>query len=104
MLIHPAMLLYVLLGVLIVYGIWTSRRSNWPIKIVVSSRGVESMRGLPASRTARVAEFLERDLAPESRVVIRAARSKSGRLRTKVTGAVDDGTRQRIRNFLYAEL
>lgn len=104
MLLQPATLLFLGLGVLILYGIWTAARPAWPIKIVVSPRGVESVRGLPRARTGRIVQFLEQDLAPSSRLVIRAAKSNSGRLRTKVSGRVDDGTRQRIRNFLYAEL
>lgn len=100
----PVLIVILLIGGLILYGIWTTAQPSWPIKIVVSRRRVASIRGLPEARIGRIVEFLEEDVAPESRLVIRAAHAKSGRLMTKVSGAVDEGTRQRIRNFLHAEL
>ncbi|WP_425398773.1 hypothetical protein [Aeoliella sp.] len=100
----PIVLAFLLIGGLILYGIWTTAQPSWPIKIVVRRRRVVSIRGLPEARVGRVVEFLEEDVAPESRLVIQAAHAQSGRLMTKVSGAVDEGTRQRIRNFMHAEL
>lgn len=102
--IDPVTLVLLVIGGIVVYGVWTAIRPNWPIRIVVTRDGVQSHQGLPKRCTLRVIEFLERDIAVESRLVILARREQNGRLRTSVRGELDKGTQQRIRNYLIAEL
>lgn len=97
-------IVFLALGGIILYGIWTAAKPNWPIRIVITSDGVQSHRGLSKRSTSRLINFFERDLAIESRVVVLGRREQSGRLRTSIRGNLDKGTQQRIRNYLVAEL
>ena len=45
-------------------------------------------------------QFLEHDLALTNRVTIRAGRTRNGVLKLNVSGNVDAGTKQQMRNFL----
>ena len=100
----PATWFMLIAGGAVAYGLWTTARPTWPIKIVVSPAGLDSHRGLPRRCVAQVANFFERDVHLASRVVIFAHRQRNGRLRTQFRGRIDAGTRQQIRNFLTIEL
>lgn len=104
MFFDSAFLFAILIGALIVFGIWCATRTKWPVKIIVDRAGVASHQGLPKARAARVVEFFEREVSCDTRVVVSAMRQPNGYLRTKIAGPIDQGTKQRIRNFLLSML
>lgn len=104
MLVDPTLVVLVAVGALVLFGVWTAAHPPWPIKIVVTPEGVRSHRGLPKRAVGPVLAFLEHDVDIGSKVVIRAIRGRNGRVQTKISGAPDAGTEQRIRNFLVIEL
>jgi len=93
-----------ILGGVLLYAIWSALRAPWPIRIEVDRTGVRSHEGLPKARVATVVEFFEQDVRTDEGLVVLAARLPDGRLRTKFIGKLDPGTKQRIRNFLIAEM
>ncbi len=76
----------------------------WSICIVMDRAGVKSMRGIPLSQQSNIRNFLEKDLGIQRPFRILGARSKSGRLRIRVLGDIDNGTVQRIRNYFLSVL
>jgi hypothetical protein len=77
------------------------QRSDFVIRV---RRGSVECRGrVPLSQTRGLSEFLLEDLAVRDRVTIRG-RWQNGRLRVSVHGALTEGQRQRVRNFLLTRL
>jgi hypothetical protein len=88
----------------LVFVVWLFYRRRWPTRIVVDRNGVRSHRGLPKSREREILAFLNDDVSFEGKVTIGLARSQNGSLQTHFAGRIDEGTRQRIRNYLITVL
>lgn len=104
MLHNPTFWILLIVGVLIIYGIWTQGNKKWKVKIVVDETGVRSHEGLPPARVARIVEFFEKTISIESKCVVQARTEPNGHLRTRISGSIDEGTKQQIRNFLMTVL
>ncbi|QDU56313.1 hypothetical protein [Aeoliella mucimassa] len=100
----PYMLFVLIAGAMVLYAIWTSANPSWPIRIVVTTEGMVECRGLPRQRVPRFAEFFEQHVQAEPKLVVLACRDAGGGLRTSFRGHIDAGTKQRIRNYMLAEL
>lgn len=104
MLPTPGTCLAIILGCLVVYGLWSANRKKWTIKIAVNRDGVVKYQGLPKGRAAGILAFFTEDLDLDTKLVVFAVRHPGGRLQTKFRGSIDPGTRQRIQNYLISAL
>lgn len=93
-----------ILAAIVILGLWKASRPKWTTVIVLVAGAVKSHRGLPQTRQREILDFLAKEVPLPGRVTIRARRYRDGYLRTHVAGRVDEGTRQRIRNFLVRAL
>lgn len=93
-----------IVGAVVVFGLWQASRPKWTTVIVLVAGAVKSHRGLPQARRGEVLDFLVKEVPLPGKVTVRARRYSDGYLRTRVDGRVDEGTRQRIRNFLIRVL
>ena len=100
----PIIWIVIILGGWIIYARWSAPRTQWPIKIVVDHFEVTEHQGLPRAKVASIVNFFEGEIDIEERIVVRAILCPNGQLRTKVFGAIDPETKQRMRNFLVSEL
>jgi hypothetical protein len=94
----------VALGALMIYGLWAASRPRWTVKIVVEGSDIQSHQGLAKARLLAVREFFRRDVRLDQRIVIRALRDHSGNVRLDISGQIDPGTKQQIRNYLITML
>ncbi len=100
---HPTVV-YLLIAAGVLYAMLRARRSYWTIQIDYVPHQPPKIRGVASSRTQQITRFLEHDLRLEDPITILATKERSGRLRTRIQGKLDAGTRQRIRNFLIEML
>lgn len=56
---------------------------------------------IPLAKVGEIQEFLERDLQPKSRLIIRGTWNQRRMLRLRLAGAISPGAQQQTRNFLF---
>jgi Protein of unknown function (DUF3634) len=88
-----------LVALVIVFILIALRRKH-SLEIVMKNGRVTSLHGLARAQVKRVVDFLERDVAPDGKIVVVGDRDQNGVLRLNFRGRIDEGTRQQIRNFL----
>ena len=99
-------LLNLAIAVAILYFLWRLTKPKWDLHVIVdasSVRFVDSVSVATAKRAA-IENFLRNDISATGRIVVRVRREESGRMTTQIKGDVDQGMRQRIRNFLVSQL
>jgi hypothetical protein len=85
-------------------ALFFATRPNWALVVVADRNGVRSCRGIPKLHEASLIQFLTTEIPIQGRVIIRGLRQKNGLMRLQVSGSLDSGSRQRIRNFLLSLL
>lgn len=98
------LLLKIAFAGLVVFLVWQAFRPKWSIRIVVDPQGGIDMQGVAVAKQARVRNFLRDDVRLPGKVTVLATRTSNGRLAIKIQGSMDDGLRQRIRNYLVTTL
>jgi hypothetical protein len=84
--------------------IWVALGRKAQLEIVINDGRITNYRGLTKAQLHRIADFLERDIALNGKVVVGGCRDSNGVQRLNFRGDVDEGTRQQIRNFLKIAL
>jgi len=84
--------------------LFLAMRPKWALVVVADQNGVRCCRGVPKLHEANLTKFLTTEIPLHGRVTIRGLRQKNGLMRLQVSGPIDSGSRQRIRNFLLALL
>ena len=85
-------------------ALFFAMRPNWALLVVADQNGVRTCRGIPKLHEANLTQFLSNEIPLQGRVIIRGLRQKNGLMRLRVSGPLDSGSRQRIRNFLLSLL
>jgi hypothetical protein len=85
-------------------ALFLAMRPNWALVVIADKNGVRRCRGIPKLHEAQLIEFLTKEIPVQGRVTIRGLRQKNGLMRLTVSGPLDSGSRQRIRNFLLSLL
>ena len=83
---------------------WQVIRPKWKVRIVVADCFVQSMEGVALAQQPKLKHFRENDVSLSGRITIHALRHPNGRFDIRFSGPIDDGVRQRIRNFFVASL
>jgi len=86
------------------FALFFAMRPNWALFVVADQNGVRTCRGIPKLHQASLTRFLTTEIPLRGRVIIRGLRQKNGLMRLQVSGPLDSGSRQRIRNFLLSLL
>lgn len=77
------------------------RLSPGDFEVRYQGDGRAEIRGqVPRAKHGQIREFFERDLRPSGPVLVRGLRRKGGTPRLEMAGALSEGDRQRVRNFL----
>jgi hypothetical protein len=94
------------IAVLAIIGlfIWWALRPKYDFRIDLKDGSLRCKGTITDTRKRRIAEFFRTDLPDVTALSVLARRVNSGRWTFAFKGAVDEGTRQRIRNFLTATL
>jgi hypothetical protein len=79
---------------------WSLIRPRAAFVIRLSRGAVQFQGAFPRSRHSEVEEFLRREFADQSPITISGIQTPERGLRIIVRGAVNEGDRQRVRNFL----
>lgn len=88
----------------IFYGLWRATRTSWAMCIIAGPEQVKFVRGIAAAQQVKISQFLRDDITLAEPITILANKRPSGQLQLKITGDIDDGLRQRIRNYLFTVL
>lgn len=95
--------IWCVLGVVAV-ALYLILRPRYDFTIAVKNRIVEFHGRIPKNRSAAIREFFRRDMPLDAPVKILGRRVEGGRLELQIRGYLDTWDRQRIRNFLLAEM
>lgn len=99
-----ALLLRGLVLGLIGYVFWKLLQPRCVIRIVVDQDGVKSHTGLPRSSHATILNWIARHVVTDRKITICVTQGRDGRYRISISGPIDEGTEQMVRNFLLSEL
>ena len=88
----------------VLYVLWIAATRRWPIKFVVSNGHINFVRGIASAQRAKLEEFFLDDLSLCDKLTIHGRRESNGRVTISIKGTSDQGLKQRIRNYLLAEL
>jgi len=86
----------------VLWVLWKASRPKWDIHISVRDGAVRIHKGIAVGRTESLRQFFIMDLKQTGRIEVRARREPSGRLITDIRGKIDNGIKQRIRNYLLS--
>lgn len=98
----PMLVRVLVLGGLLLI-VWYAVRPNYTIRIHAGSEGVVNSHGLTERQRLDVDRFLISDVLLDTDITILAGPDFGGRVKVRVRGQVDRGTRQQIRNFFNSE-
>ena len=99
-----ATLFNIAIGAVLIYLVWRLTKRPWQVCIHAGPHDVEIVHCRPAAQRGRMTEFFRHDLVLPNPVTILATKDNSGHIHTRIKGQIDEGSRQRIRNFLVDAL
>lgn len=93
----------IVLGI-IGYVIWRLLQPRCYIRIVIDRDGVKSHSGIPRSSHSTILNWMARKVVTDRRITICVSHGRDGRPKIGISGPIDSGTEQLVRNFLQSEL
>jgi hypothetical protein len=104
--VEEPMSLRYLIVILAIVGlfVWWALWPKYDFRIDIKNGDLRYKGTITETRKRRIADFFKADLPDVTALSAHARRVNTGRWTFAFNGAVDEGTRQRIRNFLTATL